>query len=303
MSCVYMWHLEHRLMCSVFPPYCPLSSYSCYNCGGLDHHAKECGLPPQPKKCHYCQSITHMVAQCPHKALAPATGSQDQHASTSAFSPGTGPYLCPPEEEERSGSSPLEGSSSSPEEPHTRGPRTQRWRKSWKQPIEVKPFTANPWPSCLPSIKDTWSPPSSTSHLWKKWEVLIFFTFFKILFRFFFPNQRSYGNDHRGTDVCECVWLTCSHLVQLWQPPLEWWLQGMTVFLVSISAAQEWNNMVWIFFFFLPFSSPLGPKCFSFWILFFLLTVVVKFLSCRSNHSKKNTKRTKKKKRITMHPF
>ncbi|KAK0142158.1 Protein lin-28 B [Merluccius polli] len=32
----------------------------CYNCGGLDHHAKECGLPPQPKKCHYCQSIAHM---------------------------------------------------------------------------------------------------------------------------------------------------------------------------------------------------------------------------------------------------
>ncbi|XP_060947997.1 protein lin-28 homolog B [Limanda limanda] len=103
----------------------------CYNCGGLDHHAKECGLPPQPKKCHYCQSITHMVAQCPHKALTPPSGSQDQHASTSATSPGAGPYLSPQEEEERSGSSPLEGSSSSPEEPHThRGPRTQRWRKS-----------------------------------------------------------------------------------------------------------------------------------------------------------------------------
>ncbi|XP_078256376.1 protein lin-28 homolog B-like [Rhinoraja longicauda] len=41
----------------------------CYNCGGLDHHAKECSLPPQPKKCHYCQSITHMVANCPHKTL------------------------------------------------------------------------------------------------------------------------------------------------------------------------------------------------------------------------------------------
>ncbi|XP_008396158.1 protein lin-28 homolog B [Poecilia reticulata] len=103
----------------------------CYNCGGLDHHAKECGLPPQPKKCHYCQSITHMVAQCPHKALAPAAGSQDQQASTSASAPGTGPHLCLPEEEERSGSSPLEGSSSSPEEPHThRSSRTQRWRKS-----------------------------------------------------------------------------------------------------------------------------------------------------------------------------
>ncbi|CAL8315437.1 unnamed protein product [Boreogadus saida] len=56
----------------------------CYNCGGLDHHAKECGLPPQPKKCHYCQSIAHMVALCPHKAAAPAPGSQDEHASTSA---------------------------------------------------------------------------------------------------------------------------------------------------------------------------------------------------------------------------
>uniref|UniRef100_A0A8C4ZBN1 Uncharacterized protein n=1 Tax=Gadus morhua TaxID=8049 RepID=A0A8C4ZBN1_GADMO len=59
----------------------------CYNCGGLDHHAKECGLPPQPKKCHYCQSIAHMVALCPHKAAAPAPGSQDEHASTSHTPP------------------------------------------------------------------------------------------------------------------------------------------------------------------------------------------------------------------------
>ncbi|KAM9551390.1 protein lin-28 homolog A-like isoform 1-T1 [Salvelinus alpinus] len=96
----------------------------CYNCGGLDHHAKECGLPPQPKKCHYCQSIMHMVAQCPQKALAPPTGSQDPlHPSTSTD-------LYPPGEEERSGSSPLDGPSSSPEEPpqsHCGGP--QRWRK------------------------------------------------------------------------------------------------------------------------------------------------------------------------------
>uniref|UniRef100_A0A3Q2XW51 Lin-28 homolog B (C. elegans) n=2 Tax=Hippocampus comes TaxID=109280 RepID=A0A3Q2XW51_HIPCM len=103
----------------------------CYNCGGLDHHAKECSLPPQPKKCHYCQSITHMVAQCPHKALAPPAGSQDQHASTSASSPGSSAYLGPPEDEDRRGASPLGGSSSSPEEPNSqRGPRTRRWRKS-----------------------------------------------------------------------------------------------------------------------------------------------------------------------------
>ncbi|KAK2116724.1 Protein lin-28 A [Saguinus oedipus] len=40
----------------------------CYNCGGLDRYAKECKLPPQPKKCHFCQSISHMVASCPLKA-------------------------------------------------------------------------------------------------------------------------------------------------------------------------------------------------------------------------------------------
>ncbi|XP_057211355.1 protein lin-28 homolog A [Triplophysa rosa] len=40
----------------------------CFNCGGPNHHAKECQLPPQPKKCHFCQSISHMVANCPIKA-------------------------------------------------------------------------------------------------------------------------------------------------------------------------------------------------------------------------------------------
>lgn len=209
----------------------PVWRCSCYNCGGLDHHAKECGLPPQPKKCHYCQSITHMVAQCPHKALVP--GSQDQHASTSAFSPGTGPYLCPPDEEERSGSSPLEGSSSSPEESHTRGPRTQRWRKSWKQPIEVNLSPLNPWPSCFPSIKDISIPhhPRHLPHTCEK-NGRSWFLYFYFLFVFHYvSNQRSYGDDHRGTDVRECVWLTCSRLVQLRQPALEWWLQGVTVFL------------------------------------------------------------------------
>uniref|UniRef100_A0A2I3GFD6 Lin-28 homolog A n=1 Tax=Nomascus leucogenys TaxID=61853 RepID=A0A2I3GFD6_NOMLE len=40
----------------------------CYNCGSLDHHAKECKRPPQPKKCHFCQSISHTLASCLLKA-------------------------------------------------------------------------------------------------------------------------------------------------------------------------------------------------------------------------------------------
>ncbi|XP_036437046.1 protein lin-28 homolog B [Colossoma macropomum] len=95
----------------------------CYNCGGLDHHAKECGLPPQPKKCHYCQSVMHMVAQCPHKgALSPST-SQDPHLSSAASTQSQ-------EESSRSGSSPREGPSSSPEEAYQRGAHGQRWRKT-----------------------------------------------------------------------------------------------------------------------------------------------------------------------------
>ncbi|KAK2115973.1 hypothetical protein P7K49_006599 [Saguinus oedipus] len=46
----------------------------CYNSGGLDHHAKESKPPSQPKKCHFCQSISYLVTSCPLKAQqAPST--------------------------------------------------------------------------------------------------------------------------------------------------------------------------------------------------------------------------------------
>ncbi|XP_066515255.1 protein lin-28 homolog B isoform X2 [Hoplias malabaricus] len=67
----------------------------CYNCGGLDHHAKECGLPPQPKKCHYCQSVMHMVAQCPHKGALSPSSSQDPQQEEGSHE---GPSSSPPEE-------------------------------------------------------------------------------------------------------------------------------------------------------------------------------------------------------------
>ncbi|XP_032040877.1 protein lin-28 homolog B isoform X1 [Anas acuta] len=122
----------------------------CYNCGGLDHHAKECSLPPQPKKCHYCQSIMHMVANCPHKTVSQQpTSSQGRHEaepqpSTSAFlreGGGTYGYSSPSysqegrsEISERSGRSPQEASSSklsaSPEEPSRKGPSVQKRKKT-----------------------------------------------------------------------------------------------------------------------------------------------------------------------------
>ncbi|KAG7261131.1 hypothetical protein CRUP_002421 [Coryphaenoides rupestris] len=56
----------------------------CYNCGEPDHHAKECQLPPQPKKCHFCQSFAHMVASCPLKAQQVLVGPQGAEAPQSA---------------------------------------------------------------------------------------------------------------------------------------------------------------------------------------------------------------------------
>ncbi|XP_051711389.2 protein lin-28 homolog B isoform X2 [Oryctolagus cuniculus] len=122
----------------------------CYNCGGLDHHAKECSLPPQPKKCHCCQSILHMVANCPHKTAAqpPASSQGRQEAEsqpcTSMFPREAGggqgctspPFAqeARPEVLERPGRSPPEAastkSSAAPEEPNKKGPSVQKRKKT-----------------------------------------------------------------------------------------------------------------------------------------------------------------------------
>jgi len=44
------------------------------NCGGLDHYAQECSLPPLPKKGHGCQSIMDVVSDCPHKLSGEQVG-------------------------------------------------------------------------------------------------------------------------------------------------------------------------------------------------------------------------------------
>lgn len=258
------------------PPPC-----SCYNCGGLDHHAKECGLPPQPKKCHYCQSITHMVAQCPHKAPAPATGSQDQHVSTSALSPGGGPLLGPPEEEgeeQRSGSSPLEGSSSSPEEPHThRGPRTQRWRKSWIRAGGGETFHRYPFlpPTVVSPLNQGYlNPPSHFIYLTPAKNNNGTSRFLHLCFPDSAARAAIIGVDVTACDPPAVSW--CVHGNRCWNGDRG---DGL-FFLLSISAAQEGNNEVQILFspFFL--FSFLG----STFILFHF------FKACGSNHSEWHTR-------------
>nr|XP_042117924.1 protein lin-28 homolog B isoform X3 [Peromyscus maniculatus bairdii] len=121
----------------------------CYNCGGLDHHAKECSLPPQPKKCHYCQSIMHMVANCPHRILAQlppsSQGRQEaecQPCTSASPREGGGARGCtsPSPQEARSETaeppdrSPQEVSSvkafAAPEEQNKKGPSIQKRKKT-----------------------------------------------------------------------------------------------------------------------------------------------------------------------------
>ncbi|KAM5256930.1 protein lin-28 homolog B [Ctenodactylus gundi] len=115
----------------------------CYNCGGLDHHAKECSLPPQPKKCHYCQSIMHMVANCPHRTLAQPPSSQGRQEAEAQPCPSAsprdgeesppGPQEALPEGTEWAGRSPPETpsakASAAPEE-QKKGPSVQKRKKT-----------------------------------------------------------------------------------------------------------------------------------------------------------------------------
>ncbi|KAH6929019.1 hypothetical protein HPB50_022478 [Hyalomma asiaticum] len=71
----------------------------CYNCGEFANHiAAKCTMGPQPKRCHQCKSVEHLIADCPQRedkratkgggAVAPAATATTtpQHASTNGDS-------------------------------------------------------------------------------------------------------------------------------------------------------------------------------------------------------------------------
>ncbi|XP_036442295.1 protein lin-28 homolog A-like isoform X1 [Colossoma macropomum] len=104
----------------------------CYNCGGLDHHAKECCLPPQPKKCHYCQSAAHMVAHCPHKASSAAQGRYSLEPPASSSGQAPSPHSSDAGQRTSYSSQDCSASSkpsSSPEDPTTKAASSQRKKR------------------------------------------------------------------------------------------------------------------------------------------------------------------------------
>lgn len=43
-----------------------LKKIRCYNCGEFANHmAAKCKQEPQPKKCHRCKAVEHLIADCP----------------------------------------------------------------------------------------------------------------------------------------------------------------------------------------------------------------------------------------------
>lgn len=92
----------------------------CYNCGGLDHHAKECSLPPQPRKCHCCQSIAHMLAACPHRAAPPPAR---EAGRASPPGPRDAPGRSPPD-------APPARPAAAPDEQGKKGPSVQKRKKT-----------------------------------------------------------------------------------------------------------------------------------------------------------------------------
>ncbi|KAK6621006.1 hypothetical protein RUM43_011309 [Polyplax serrata] len=59
----------------------------CYNCGAFANHiAAKCSMEPQPKRCHFCQSESHLVADCPQRANAGQEKNKDSQVTNNGTS-------------------------------------------------------------------------------------------------------------------------------------------------------------------------------------------------------------------------
>uniref|UniRef100_T1JDB5 CSD domain-containing protein n=1 Tax=Strigamia maritima TaxID=126957 RepID=T1JDB5_STRMM len=59
----------------------------CYNCGEFANHiAAKCALGPQPKRCHLCKAVDHLIADCPQRddkrKTSTSNGNSNIHSNT-----------------------------------------------------------------------------------------------------------------------------------------------------------------------------------------------------------------------------
>lgn len=69
----------------------------CYNCGEFANHvAAKCSQGPQPKKCHQCKAVEHLIAECPLREEGKKSGKKNHKSrkiQSSAGSTGQGSDL------------------------------------------------------------------------------------------------------------------------------------------------------------------------------------------------------------------